>query len=110
MSNRTPTPGEKSQTSGAAGLFAEPRHVWIFQCLRRMTLHAATLDRKGRNIPTNLCQGGAWTITGQLVVGSEQSSRPDIDIAALKLGIEQNGFYLWNTDMGPPPEPLRLMR
>jgi hypothetical protein len=45
-----------------------------------------------------------------LTVGSDQSSRPGIDITALKIGIEQDGFYLWSTEMEPPPEPLRPMR
>jgi hypothetical protein len=110
MSGRTSTPGEKGQPRGATGVFAEPRYVWIFQCSRRATLRAATLDRRGRNLPTNLCQGGTWTVSGQLTVGSDQSSRPGIDITALKIGIEQDGFYLWSTEMEPPPEPLRPMR
>jgi hypothetical protein len=75
-----------------------------------MTLHAATLDQMGQNLPTNACQGGIWTVIGQLTVGSDQGSRPGIDIAALKIGIEQDGFYLWSTEMEPSPEPLRPMR
>jgi hypothetical protein len=110
MRTRKPTPGEKGQSLGTIGVSTEARYVWLFQCSRRMTLHAATLDRKGRNLPKNLCQGGTWTLSGQLVTGMDQRSRPDIDIMAIELGLEQNGFYLWNTEAEPPPEPLRLMR
>jgi hypothetical protein len=110
MSSRTSTPGEKDQASGTKSVFAESRYVSVFQCSHRMTLHAATLDGEGRNLPTNPSQGGKWTMSRQIVVGPDQANRPGIDMVALKAGIEQNGFYLWNTEMEPAPEPLRLMR
>jgi hypothetical protein len=91
-------------------MFAEQHYVWVFQCSHRVTLHAATLDRKGRNLPKGLCSGGTWALSGQMVVGPDQSSRPGIDIVALKIGIQQNGFYLWSTELEPPPNTLRLIR
>jgi hypothetical protein len=101
---------KKEPTGATTDVFAEPRYVWVFLCSHRITLHAATLDRNGRNLPKDLCPGGAWTLSGQLVVGPNQSSRPGIDIVALKIGIEQNGWYLWSTEIEPPPDTLRLMR
>jgi hypothetical protein len=32
------------------------------------------------------------------------------DIEALMAGIEKDGFYLWNADVEPPADALRLMR
>jgi hypothetical protein len=101
---------KKERTNRPTEVFAEPRYVWVFRCSHRITLHAATLDRKGGNLPKDLCSGGAWTLSGQMVVGPDQNSRLEIDIEALKIGIEQNSFYLWSTATEPPPDTLRLMR
>jgi hypothetical protein len=110
MMDRKPKPHKEERANENSDVFAEPRYVSVFHCSRRNTLHAATLDRKGRNLPKDLCAGGAWTLIGQLVVGPDQSMHPEFDIKVLKIGIEQNGFYLWSTETEPPPDTLRLMR
>jgi hypothetical protein len=33
-----------------------------------------------------------------------------IDMVSLKAGIQKDGFYLWNAEMEPLPDTLRLMR
>ena len=91
----------------AKGAFAKPRYVWLFQSSARLTLHAATLDREGRNLPATLCAGGAWTVCGQVVVGPDARTSPAVDIEALKVAIEKDGYYLWNADSEPPRDGLR---
>jgi hypothetical protein len=110
MTDRKPKPHEEERANGNSDVFAEPRYVWVFHCSHRNTLYAATLDRKGLNLPKDLCPGGTWTLSGQVVVGPDQNTHPQFDIRALKIGIEQNDFYLWSTEVGPRPETLRLMR
>jgi uncharacterized protein YcgL (UPF0745 family) len=97
--------------AGAANVFSTPRYVWLFQCSSRLALHAATLDRRGGNLPVNLCAGGgAWKVCGQMVVGPDARSSPVVDVQALKVAIEKDGYYLWNADAEPPGDGLRLMR
>ena len=111
MTSRKLKAGDKDLSiSGTLDVFAESRYVWVFQCSERLALHAATLDRSGPNLPNDPCGGGAWTLTGQLIVGPENRPSVGIDIGALKAGITKNGFYLWNADMEPLPDTLRLMR
>jgi len=110
MKNRKQTIAEEELHTIATGVFAETRYVWIFRCSTRLALHAATLDRRARNLPKGLCQGGAWTVNGQLVVGPDTRAGVGFDINALRAGIEREGYYLWNADMEPAPNPLRLMR
>ena len=111
MTSRKREAGDKGlSTSGAMDVFAEFRYVWVFQCSDRLALHAATLDRSGPNLPKDPCGGGAWTLTGQLIVGPENRPSVGIDIGALKAGIAKDGFYLWNANMEPLPDTLRLMR
>jgi hypothetical protein len=90
--------------------FIEPRYVWLFQCSSRMALHAATLDRTAKNLPRKVCRDGKWTVSGQLVVGPDTTSITGIDIEAFKAGIQADGFYLWNADLEPLSDALRLMR
>jgi hypothetical protein len=47
--------------------------------------------------------------SGQLFWGSDNLKSVGIDIDALKVGIANDGFYLWNADLEPLPN-LRLMR
>jgi hypothetical protein len=100
----------RTDKSSGTSPFSEPRYVWLFQCSNRIALHAATLDRSAGNLPKDVCRGGKWTLSGQLVVRPETKSDTGIDIEALKAGILAGGFYLWNADSEPPPDTLRLMR
>jgi hypothetical protein len=90
--------------------FTRPRYVWLFQCSRRLALHAASLDAKGRSLPKCLCAGGRWNRIGQLVLGPEPDRHVAVDVTALKAGIEQYGYYLWSADAEVLPSSLRLMR
>jgi hypothetical protein len=85
----------------------EPRYVWLFLCSNRIALHTATIDRTAKNLPTEACRDGKWIVSGQLVVGPGSAG---IDIEALKVGIQADGFYLWNADAEPLSDMLRLMR
>jgi hypothetical protein len=82
----------------------------MFQCSTRLALHATTLDHRARNLPKNVCHGGEWTLTGQLIVGPQNAPMIGIDVQALIAGIEKDGHYLWNADMEPLRDKLRLMR
>ncbi len=62
------------------------------------------------NLPTHLCVNGIWTLNGQLIVGPKKRDSLGIDIELLKAGIVQNGFYLWNANVAPLLDKLRLMR
>src|SRR4051794_35392861 len=99
------------RSAGRKGVFAEPRFVWVFQCSSRPALHAATLDRTGRTLPSALCAGGgAWNPSGgQMVVGPTDRSSLAVDVQALKTGIAKNGYYLWNVDAERLSERLRLI-
>jgi hypothetical protein len=66
----------------SANPFIEPRYIWL----------------------------GKWTVSGQLVVEPDTMSSTGIDIEALKIGIQTDGFYLWNADGEPLPDGLQLMR
>jgi hypothetical protein len=110
MTNRKRTTGTTTIPTGGNDVFAEPRYVWVFQCSNRLAIHVATLDRSGPNLSKDLCRDGVWTLTGQLVVGPKNHPSVGIDIDAVKAGIEQDGFYLWNADVEPLPDTLRLMR
>jgi hypothetical protein len=91
-------------------VFAEPCYVWLFQCLSKPALHAASLSRGGEGIPRDVCRGGKWVTAGQLIVGPDANHSVGIDIQALKAGIKQDGFYLWTADAEPWPDNLILMR
>jgi hypothetical protein len=91
-------------------VFTELRYVWLFHCSNRPGLHAATLDRRGQNVPKCICQSGTWKASGQLIVGPDSGSRAATNIEALKAGIIKDGFYLWTVDAEPLPDTLRLMR
>ena len=95
-----------------AGLetFAQPQYVWILHCSKHPSLHAATLDRRARNLPETVCLDGKWIISGQLIVGPTNHPVPGMDVVALKAAIEQDGYYLWNADFEPLPDDLLLMR
>jgi hypothetical protein len=93
-----------------SGVFAELRYVWLFQCSLRTALHAATLDKLGSNLPRHACTGGIWSCVGQLIVGPKHDRCIAVDIAALKAGIEQDGFYLWSAETEAPAVSLTLMR
>jgi hypothetical protein len=99
-----------SERSRAKATFAEPRHVWLFRCSARLALHAATLDRRGRNLPAKLCTGGTWMVCGQMVVGPDDRTSAAVDVRALKVAIEKDGYYLWSADAEPPDDTLILMR
>jgi hypothetical protein len=101
---------DKTKRPIAKASFAKPQYVWVFQCSNRLALHAATFDRKGRNLPMPLCADGIWRLNGQLIVGPDNNGSVGIDITALKVGIKTDGYYLWNADLEPPPETLRLMK
>lgn len=109
MTVRKATAAKEPPLSGSLA-FTEPRYVWVFQCSTQAVLHAATLDRTARNLPKKACRVGEWTLNGQLVVGPQNAPMAGIDIDALKAGIENDGFYLWNAAMEPSPDTLRLMR
>jgi hypothetical protein len=110
MINRKPTTEMTASPTASKDVFVEPRYVWVFQCSNQLALHAATIDRRGPKLPKDLCRGGAWTLTGQLIVGPENQPSVGIDMDALKAGIGKDGFYLWNADMEPLPDTLRPMR
>lgn len=84
--------------------------MWLFQCSHRTALHAATLDKLGSNLPKDACVGGAWCSVGQLIVGPKRDRHIGLDLAALKAGIEQDGFYLWRAEFGAFVDSLKLMR
>jgi hypothetical protein len=73
MTNRVAKMSGK-ELPAEANVFAEPRYVWLFHCSNRLALHAATLDRRGRKLPSNICQGGTWTVSGQLTVEPDSKS------------------------------------
>ena len=110
MTRRSSKMGREGPPTGEPNTFTEPRYVWLFQCSNRIALHAATLDQTAWNLPKKVCRDDKWTLIGQLVVGPDTKTSAGIDIEAVKAGIESDGFYLWNADMEPLPDTLRLMR
>ena len=99
-----------SERAASTDVFTEPRYVWLFQCSNRTALHAATLDAKAGNLPKDVCRDGKWMMNGQLVVGPHTTRGTGIDIVALRTGIGNDGYYLWDADAEPLPDTLRLMR
>ena len=110
MTIRTSKNSNKVQSDHGTTVFTEPRYVWLFQCSNRIVVHVATLDRTASNLPSAVCRDGKWDLIGQLVIGPETKSSAGIDIVALKSGVQADGFYLWNADIEPPTDDLRLMR
>lgn len=110
MASGTPKNADEAQSNQETTVFTGLRYVWLFQCSTRTALHAATLDRTAGDLPTAVCRDGKWNLTGQLLIGEDTKSTAGIDIVALKSGIQTDGFYLWNADMEPLPDSLRLMR
>jgi hypothetical protein len=100
----------KGPQPNGAGVFVESRYVWVFQCSTRLALHAATLDRNARNVPQSICHEGEWVLNGQLIVGPQNAPMAGIDIEALKVGIEEDGYYVWSADTESPLGLLQLMR
>jgi hypothetical protein len=109
MTKRKSTAAKKPPLSGA-GLSSESKYVWVFQCSSKLALHAATLDPRARNLPKTVCQGAEWTRNGLLVMGPHNAPMAGIDVIALIVGIEKDGYYIWNADMEPPLDTTRLMR
>ena len=97
----------KKRAHSGRRLFREPRYVWLFQCSNRLALHAATLDPRGRNLPKSICQGGTWSVSGQLIVGARSKGSLAVDIEALRSGIEMDGFFLWNAEPMSQRDTLR---
>jgi hypothetical protein len=108
MGRKREVPDSEASNS-AEGIFADRRLVWVFQCSKHLALHCATLDAKGTNLPAKVCAGGLWMRSGQLFVGPDNLKSVGVDINALKVGIADDGFYLWNADLEPLPD-LCLMR
>ncbi len=96
--------------ASSAEMFTGPRNVWIFQCEKRLALHAASLDQTGASLPSAACRDGRWILTGQMTVGPDDGPRIGVDVIALKIGIRNDGFYLWNADEGSWPPNVRLIR
>lgn len=91
-------------------MFTSPRNVWVFQCEKRLALHAASLDQTGESVPSTACRDGRWILIGQMTVGPDDGPRIGVDVVALKTGIQNDGFYLWNADEEPWPPNVRLIR
>ena len=106
MTKLNPRVAKKRVHSGRR-LFREPRYVWLFHCSNRLTLHAATLDPRGRNLPKSICQGGTWSVNGQLIVGACSRGSLAVDIEALRSAIELDGFFLWNAEAMPQRDTVR---
>jgi hypothetical protein len=45
-----------------------------------------------------------------MTVGPDDGPRIGVDVIALKIGIRNDGFYLWNADEGSWPPNVRLIR
>ena len=75
-------------------MFVEPRTVYFFRCSANWKRQAATLDKKGTNLPATSCLGGNW-----LFLDSRRMSDGTTSGAAddeIRTALAADGWYQWD--------------
>jgi hypothetical protein len=84
-------PAAKSKESS---MFSEPRTVYLFRCSANWKRHAATLDRKGSNLPNTSCQGGTWRFLESHRISDATTGGVADD--AMRASLASEGFFVWD--------------
>jgi len=79
-------------------MFTEPRTVYIFRCSANWKRRAATLDKKGSNLPKNSCSGGSWRFLESHRI-SDATTRGVAD-DAMRAALASEGWHLWDMPTG----------
>jgi hypothetical protein len=76
-------------------MFSEPRTVHIFRCSSNWKRYAATLERKGSNLPKDSCSGGNWLFVESHRV-SDATTRGVAD-DEMRAALAEKGWHMWDT-------------
>ena len=77
-----------------ATMFAEPRTVYFFRCSANWKRQAATLDKRGTNLPATSCLGGNWLFLNSRRLSDGTTSGVADD--ALRAALAADGWYQWD--------------
>ena len=86
-------------------MFSEPKTVYIFRCSANWKMHAATLERKGSNLPKTSCIGGNWMFLDSHRISDATTGGIADD--EMRASLASEGWYVWTASaparvMGPP--------
>lgn len=79
-------------------MFAEPRTVYIFRCSANWKRRAATLDKKGNNLPKTSCAGGNWLFLESHRISDATTSGVADD--EMRAALAADGWHLWDLPIG----------
>ena len=82
-------------------MFSEPRTVYIFRCTANWKLHAATLEKKGSNLPKTSCPCGRWLFLESHRI-SDATTRGVAD-DEMRASLASQGYYLWDAPAAAHP-------
>jgi hypothetical protein len=83
-------------------MFSEPRTVYIFRCTANWRMHAATLEKKGSNLPKTSCSGGRWLFLESHRISDATTGGIAND--AMRASLASEGWYVWSR-----PVPARVV-
>ena len=75
-------------------MFSEPRTVYIFRCTANWRMFAATLEKKGTNLPKTSCSGGRWLFLESHRISDTTTG--DIADDAMRASLASEGWYVWS--------------
>jgi hypothetical protein len=86
-------------------MFSEPRTVYLFRCSANWKRRAATLERKGSNLPAASCIGGNWLFLESHRISDATTGGVADD--EMRAALASQGWYVWDTaaTAARPPGP-----
>ncbi len=86
-------------------MFSEPQVVYIFRCTANWKMHAATLEKKGSNLPKLSCPGGRWLFLESHRISDATTGGIADD--EMRASLASEGWYVWSKSaaarvIGPP--------
>jgi hypothetical protein len=75
-------------------MFSEPRMVYVFRCTANWKRFAATLEKKGSNLPKTSCAGGNWLFLESHRVSDAATGGIADD--QMRAALASEGYYLWD--------------
>jgi hypothetical protein len=88
-------------------MFAEPRTVYIFRCTANWRRFAATLEKKGSNLPTSSCALGNWLFHESHRISDATTGGIADD--EMRASLASEGYYLWDAPAAArlPSSPVK---
>ena len=86
-------------------MFSEPRTIYVFRCTANWKMYAATLEKKGSNLPKTSCSGGRWLFLESRRISDATSGGIADD--EMRASLASQGWHVWSRSVparviGPP--------